>query len=85
MSSQRHKTTVRKIIFKLNNKKSISIKTPFKLRNIFIKNNKIKIGDFGISKFLIGTKNTKSDIGTEVYWPPEIHKGEKYGFKADIW
>ena len=49
-------------------------------------NNKIKIGDFGISKQL-DTKNkyAKSSVGTYNYMAPEILKGEKYNNKIDIW
>ena len=54
-------------------------------RNIFINKNEIKIGDFGISKILMGTKHSKANIGTPVYWSPELHRNEKYDFKSDIW
>ena len=55
--------------------------------NIFInENNKIKIGDFGVSKQL-NTKNkyAKTDTGKEHYKAPEIIKGEKYDNRADIY
>ena len=55
--------------------------------NIFIdKNNKIKIGDFGIAKILTTSNNyTISRIGKEHYFAPEIIKGEKYNNKVDIY
>ena len=55
--------------------------------NIFIdKNNKIKIGDFGIAKILTTSNNyTISRIGKEHYFAPEIIKGEKYNNKIDIY
>ena len=58
-----------------------------KPENIFInKDNKIKIGDFGISKQLnINQKYAFSAIGTNYYMAPEIIKGEKYNNKIDIW
>ena len=59
--------------------------TTLSFRNIFIKNNRIKIGDFGISKILIGTQNTVTNIGTPDYWPPEVYNNEKHGLKSDIW
>ena len=57
-----------------------------KPENIFIsKEHKIKIGDFGISKQLIGTKHAKTIGGTTNYMAPEILNGEKYDNKVDIW
>lgn len=59
-----------------------------KPKNIFITNeNVIKLGDFGISCQVPSTlsKNLTSGIGTADYMAPELHKGQKYGFPADIW
>ena len=55
--------------------------------NIFIdKNNKIKIGDFGISKITTTSKNyAKTQIGKFHYLAPEIDKGLKYNNKVDIY
>ncbi len=57
-----------------------------KPENIFrLKNNKIKIGDFGISRQLQpNEKFAKSPVGTLNYVPPELFKGE-YTNKLDIW
>ena len=56
-----------------------------KPENIFIsKDYKIKIGDFGISKQLIGTIHAHSQVGTSYYMAPEIIKGKKYENKIDI-
>jgi serine/threonine protein kinase len=56
----------------------------FILRNMLIKNNDLKIADFGISKFLTSTL-TKSESGSTAYQAPEIlnHKGSD--FKSDVW
>ena len=58
-----------------------------KTQNIFLmKNGKVKIGDFGISKALTNTKNNASTIiGTPYYFSPEIINGEPYNYKTDIW
>ena len=49
-------------------------------------NNKIKIGDFGVSKILTTTQNyTKSKVGKHHYFAPEIEKGENYNNKVDIY
>ena len=55
--------------------------------NIFIdQNNKIKIGDFGVSKILTNTKNyAKTQIGKFNYLAPEILKGLEYNNKVDIY
>ena len=55
--------------------------------NIFInENNKIKIGDFGITKILTdNNKYTKSIIEKIHYIAPEIELGEKYNNKVDIY
>ena len=57
-----------------------------KPENLFIgKDYKIKIGDFGSSKKLIGTLHAKTFAGTSNYMAPEIIKGENYTNKVDIW
>ena len=55
--------------------------------NIFMdKNNKIKIGDFGVSKILTTSINfTKTPVGKYHYFAPEIDNGEKYNNKIDIY
>ncbi len=51
--------------------------------NIFLtKDNHIKLGDFGIDKYLNQT-NGKISIGS--YLSPEMIKGENYNYKNDIW
>ena len=51
--------------------------------NIFLtKDNHIKLGDFGIDKYL---NQTKGKIGIGSYLSPEIIKGENYNYKNDIW
>ena len=55
--------------------------------NIFMDdNNKIKIGDFGVSEILTTNHNfTKSQVGKHHYFAPEIEKGENYNNKVDIY
>lgn len=57
------------------------------MKNVFIfKSGRIKIGDFGISKFLENTQKLASTtIGTPYYISPEICSGQTYSFKSDIW
>jgi len=56
--------------------------------NIFLDiNNNIKVGDFGVSK--ISTNNSLSKTltvhGTVSYMSPEMHDGEDYDYKTDVW
>ena len=55
--------------------------------NIIIdKNNKIKIGDFGISKILINLNNyANTQMGKIHYMAPERLRGLKYNNKVDIY
>lgn len=57
-----------------------------KTRNIFLKNNLIKLGDFGISRILMGTSDMATTFtGTPYYMSPEVLKHEGYKYKSDIW
>ncbi|RNA05287.1 Serine threonine- kinase Nek11, partial [Brachionus plicatilis] len=57
-----------------------------KARNIFLKNEMIKIGDFGISRILQGTMDmAQTFTGTPYYMSPEVLKHEGYNSKSDIW
>ncbi len=55
------------------------------LSNILIKNNILKICDFGISKIIATIGNMTKGIGTLPYMSPELHDDQEYDFKADIW
>jgi serine/threonine protein kinase len=57
-----------------------------KSQNIFLKNSKVKVGDFGISKVLDDTKDfANTIIGTPYYMAPEIFQSKPYKYKSDIW
>ena len=68
-----------------------------KPKNLFIKNNEIKIGDFGLSKDLcifdnkdnplsiIPKENMTNDIGTTPYVSPEQLSNIFYDYKTDIY
>ena len=46
----------------------------------------IKLGDFGLARYLTRTEAfAHTATGSPYYLPPEICKGEKYNFAADIW
>jgi len=69
------------------NHKNNLIHRNLKPENIFInKDNKIKIGVFGISKQLKMNENyAYTRVGSQCYIAPEVIKGEKYNNKIDIW
>lgn len=51
-------------------------------------NGEIKIGDFGLAKVLIEGDNKNTNVGTEVYLPPERldnEQGDEYSSESDVW
>lgn len=54
--------------------------------NIFLKNDIIKIADFGFAmKHTDSKKYSSYNVGSPVYMPPEALNENKYSFKSDIW
>jgi NIMA (never in mitosis gene a)-related kinase len=54
--------------------------------NIFLSDNQIKIGDFGISKVLVKDyTDTKILVGTYRYIAPELLERKPYNTKSDLW
>ncbi|KFO70808.1 Serine/threonine-protein kinase Nek11, partial [Cuculus canorus] len=57
-----------------------------KAKNIFLKNNLLKIGDFGVSCLLMGSCDLATTFtGTPFYMSPEALKHQGYNTKSDIW
>ncbi|NXL06945.1 NEK11 kinase, partial [Mesembrinibis cayennensis] len=57
-----------------------------KAKNIFLKNNLLKIGDFGVSRLLVGSCDLATTFtGTPYYMSPEALKHQGYNTKSDIW
>ena len=58
-----------------------------KPQNIFLTSkNKVRLGDFGISKVLSNTLSVASTcVGTPLYLAPELCEGKEYDVKADAW
>ena len=55
-------------------------------RNMLIKNTKIKICDFGISKILESSnEEIMEENGTPFYMSAEKINGKCYGLKSDVW
>jgi len=46
----------------------------------------LHVGDFGISRILMGTSDMATTFtGTPYYMSPEVLKHEAYNHKSDIW
>uniref|UniRef100_A0A8D2CVR7 Serine/threonine-protein kinase Nek11 n=1 Tax=Sciurus vulgaris TaxID=55149 RepID=A0A8D2CVR7_SCIVU len=57
-----------------------------KSKNIFLKNNLLKIGDFGVSRLLMGSCDLATTLtGTPHYMSPEALQHQGYDTKSDIW
>ncbi|XP_067094331.1 serine/threonine-protein kinase Nek11 [Osmerus mordax] len=57
-----------------------------KAKNIFLKRNLVKIGDFGVSCLLIGSCDLATTFtGTPYYMSPEVLNQQGYNSKSDIW
>ncbi|XP_072268431.1 serine/threonine-protein kinase Nek11 isoform X2 [Pyxicephalus adspersus] len=57
-----------------------------KAKNIFLKNNLLKIGDFGVSRLLMGSSDLATTFtGTPYYMSPEVLQHQGYDSKSDIW
>ncbi|KAI7807003.1 putative serine/threonine-protein kinase Nek11, partial [Triplophysa rosa] len=57
-----------------------------KTKNIFLRNNIVKIGDFGVSCLLVGSCDLATTFtGTPYYMSPEALSHKGYDSKSDIW
>ncbi|XP_010882942.2 serine/threonine-protein kinase Nek11 [Esox lucius] len=57
-----------------------------KAKNIFLKRNILKIGDFGVSCLLMGSCDLATTFtGTPYYMSPEVLNHQGYDSKSDIW
>lgn len=57
-----------------------------KPQNIFLRFERVQLGDFGIAKMLDTTQDIATTcIGTPYYMAPEVFKSKPYSYKSDIW
>ncbi|XP_030605996.1 serine/threonine-protein kinase Nek11 isoform X2 [Archocentrus centrarchus] len=57
-----------------------------KAKNVFLKRNLVKIGDFGVSCLLMGSCDLATTFtGTPYYMSPEVLNHQGYDCKSDIW
>lgn len=65
---------------------SIVLHRDVKPQNVFLDhNNRVKLGDFGLSKEVTGHNLADTYVGTPFYMSPEIIAGRTYNSKSDIW
>ncbi len=57
------------------------------LSNLLLKNNRIKLCDFGVSRMrsIESTIELSTRVGTLCYMSPELRNNEAYGENTDIW
>ena len=54
--------------------------------NIFLDDGEVKLGDFGVSKFLAFSQaKAMTQCGTPLYMSPEMCQGQPYTRAADVW
>ena len=53
--------------------------------NILLSKDKVKICDFGLSRYTINQSKFISQVGTKYYFSPQMINNEKYSNKTDIW
>ncbi|WWC91663.1 uncharacterized protein L201_006609 [Kwoniella dendrophila CBS 6074] len=56
-----------------------------KPENVFLSDDFVKLGDFGLSKDMGTASFTSTYVGTPLYMPPEILAENRYDTKSDIW
>ncbi|KAK8853176.1 hypothetical protein IAR55_003878 [Kwoniella newhampshirensis] len=56
-----------------------------KPENVFLSDDFVKLGDFGLSKDMGTSAFTSTYVGTPLYMPPEILAENRYDTKSDIW
>lgn len=56
-----------------------------KPENILIKDDMLKIADFGLAKHSENNSFLKTKVGTPAYMAPQILNEEVYTYKCDIW
>ncbi|KIR51410.1 NEK protein kinase [Cryptococcus gattii Ru294] len=56
-----------------------------KPENVFLSDEFVKLGDFGLSKEMGTASFTSTYVGTPLYMPPEILAENRYDTKSDIW
>ena len=65
---------------------SVVLHRDIKPQNVFLDhNNRVKLGDFGLSKEISGQGLAETYVGTPFYMSPEIIAGRTYNAKSDIW
>lgn len=52
---------------------------------MFLSDEFVKLGDFGLSKEMGTASFTSTYVGTPLYMPPEILAENRYDTKSDIW
>jgi serine/threonine protein kinase len=53
--------------------------------NLFLHGDRVVIGDFGLGKRMEHLSVANTQVGTPLYFAPEVCRDEPYTFSADVW
>ena len=53
--------------------------------NVFLTDGKAVIGDFGLGRHLSGRSLARTQVGTPLYFSPEVCQEQPYGLPSDVW
>lgn len=53
--------------------------------NLFLQAGKTVIGDFGLGRHLAPASLARTQVGTPLYFSPEVCQEKPYGLPSDVW
>lgn len=53
--------------------------------NMFVTGDRVVVGDLGLGRYVSPLSLAKSQVGTPIYFSPELCQAQPYGAKSDVW